>query len=452
MIKKTIVSVAIAFTAISLCLHADGLDANSVNPQAGSGLSLAQSIEIALASNRQVLIANEGMNYADEKLNEASARRYPTLSTTASYTRLDGVASIAMPSGPKTTTVYQMGDANNSKAELSIKQPLYSGGRIGAGVESALLGRTVQSNQKNDVSKRVIFQVKKSYYDVLLNEAIVNVNRKSESVSKAHLEDIQKLTSQGQSSKYELLRAKVQLTNIQSMRLQSETTLQSARFIFVNLLGLPLEKADSLTLSDKFNSPTPDGDNLEYVAKLEDAFNNRSDLKMAQLKIDMQKQSILLAEAEGKPSLNLTGNFGYEYPSKKEFLTQEAGHYWNTGAMFTFSVFEWGRIKARIRQEESLLKQAEITELDVRERIKLEVKQTVLLARDARVLVETQQENIKQAEEGLRLAEVGYKNGVNTQLEMLDTEMGLDTASKNYVQSLYQYNLAKANLDLVTGR
>jgi len=68
------------------------------------------------------------------------------------------------------------------------------------------------------------------------------------------------------------------------------------------------------------------------------------------------------------------------------------------------------------------------------------------------VLIETQSENIKQAEEGLRLAEVGYKNGVNTQLEVMDTQMALDTASKNYVQSLYQYNLAKANLDLVTGK
>ena len=449
--KNAIVFVVMAFTAISLCLNADGTDVKPMNPQAGSGLSLEQSIEIALANNRQVVIAREGMNYAEEKLNEASARRYPTLSSTASYTRLNGVASIAMGGGPK-PPVYQIGNVNNSKGELSIKQPLYSGGRIGAGVEAALLGKTVQSNQKDDVSKRVIFQVKKAYYDVLLNEAIVNVNRKSEAVSKAHLEDIRKLTSQGQSSKYELLRAQVQLTNIQSMRLQSETTLQSARFIFVNLLGLPLEQADSLALSDKFNSPTPGGDNLEYVAKLEDAFNNRSDLKMAQLKIDMQRQSILLAEAEGKPSFNLTGNVGYEYPSRTEFLKQVPGNYWNTGAMVSIPLLEWGGIKARIRQEESLLKQAEITEIDVRERIKLEVKQTMLLARDARVLVETQQENIKQAEEGLRLAEVGYKNGVNTQLEMLDTEMALDTASKNYVQSLYQYNLAKANLDLVTGK
>ena len=99
-----------------------------------------------------------------------------------------------------------------------------------------------------------------------------------------------------------------------------------------------------------------------------------------------------------------------------------------------------------------MLKQAEIAEIDIRERIKLEVRQSVSSIRDSVVLIETQSENIKQAEEGLRLAEVGYKNGVNTQLEVMDTQMALDTASKNYVQSLYQYNLAKANLDLVTGK
>ena len=166
----------------------------------------------------------------------------------------------------------------------------------------------------------------------------------------------------------------------------------------------------------------------------------------------MQKQSIVLAESEGKPAFNLMWNFGYEYPSRKVFLTQEWGDYQNIMAVASMPVFEWGRITSRIRQEESLLKQAEIAEIDIRERIKLEVRQSVSSIRDSVVLIETQSENIKQAEEGLRLAEVGYKNGVNTQLEVMDTQMALDTASKNYVQSLYQYNLAKANLDLVTGK
>lgn len=446
MIKNKIVLMLLALAIMPTIISAEGTGAGK---QPGiEGLSLEQSIEIALANNRQMLIAQEGMNYADERLNEASARKYPAFSSTASYTRLDEVATVSMGMGLSGT----MGDVNNTKGELSIKQPIYSGGRISAGVEAALLGKTVQSNQKDDITKRVVFLVKKAYYDVLLNEAIVDVNRKNEAVSKAHLENIRKLFEQGQSSKYELLRAQVQLTNIQAMRIQSETNLQNVKLAFLNTIGLPLEKSESLKLTGTLNLPA-DGDGaIGATARLEDAFHNRSDLKIAQLKIDMQKQSIILVESEGKPAFNLMWNFGYEYPSRKEFLTQAWGDYWNIVAAASIPVFEWGRIKARIRQEESLLKQAEIAEMNIRERIKLEVRQSVLSLKDAVVLIETQTENIKQAEEGLRLAEIGYKNGVNTQLEVMDTQMALDTASKNYVQSLYQYNLARANLDLVTGK
>lgn len=451
MIKNIIVSVLVAFTAISLFLNADESAGRSVEFQMDSGLSLAQSIEIGLANNRQVLIAREGMNYANERLNEASAKRYPAFSGAASYTRLDGVSSMVVGGGP-TATSYKMGDVNNAKGELSIKQPIYSGGRISAGVEAALLNKSIQSNQNDDMAKRVVFLVKKAYYDVLLNEAIVDVNRKSEALTRAHLNDIQKMAAQGLSSRYELLRVQVQLTNIRALRIQSETNLQNVKLSFFNTIGLPLERAESLKLTDKLSLPANGQEVPEHSAKLEDAFHNRSDLKISQLRVDMQKQSIVLAEAEGKPALNLMWNFGYEYPSRKEFLTQQWGDYQNIMAVASIPLFEWGRIKARIRQEESLLKQAEMAEMDVRERIKLEVRQSVSSVRDSVILIETQNENIKQAEEGLRLAEIGYKNGVNTQLEVMDTQMALDTASKNYVQSLYQYNLAKANLDLVTGR
>ncbi|MEK7309817.1 MAG: TolC family protein [Planctomycetota bacterium] len=461
MVTLRLVLTVITFAAMAMFLNADGpaFAESTAGEQPGmEGLSLERSIETALANNRQVLMAREGMNYADERLNEANARKYPSLASTASYTRFDEVATVSIGPGVSGT----IGDVNNSKGELSIKQPIYSGGRISAGVESALLGKTIQSNQNDDIAKRVVFLAKKAYYDVLLNEAIVEVNRKSETLTKHHLENIQKMAAQGLSFRYELLRVQVQLTNIRAMRIQSETNLQNVRLLFFNTIGLPLEGAESLKLTDKLSMPVGGKEVPEHSARLpllaglpaglEDAFHNRSDLKIAQLRIDMQRQSIVLAESEGKPAFNLMWNFGYEYPSRKEFLTQGWGDYWNIVAVASVPVFEWGRIKARIRQEESLLKQAEIAEMDIRERIKLEVRQSVSSVQDSVVLIETQNENIKQAEEGLRLAEIGYKNGVNTQLEVMDTQMALDTASKNYVQSLYQYNLAKANLDLVTGK
>jgi outer membrane protein TolC len=57
--------------------------------------------------------------------------------------------------------------------------------------------------------------------------------------------------------------------------------------------------------------------------------------------------------------------------------------------------------------------------------------------------VRSQQLNLKRAGEGLRLAEVGYDQGINTQVELIDAQAALTTARVNYYQAIYQHVEAK---------
>lgn len=158
-----------------------------------------------------------------------------------------------------------------------------------------------------------------------------------------------------------------------------------------------------------------------------------------------------LARAEARPTVTLFGTWGSAKPYQ---MSMENGweNYWNAGATLSFPLFEGWRIKGKIIQEKAALRQVKLVQRDAEEKVKLEVKQALLNLKDADELVKSQAENVKQAEEGLRLAQLGYEQGVHTQLEVLDTQLALDSARKNYAEALYAHILAKVMLERATGR
>ncbi|MFH1226395.1 MAG: TolC family protein [Planctomycetota bacterium] len=412
----------------------------SEQAQKNKSLSLDECIRISMENNRQILLVNETANQADARYAEARSRLFPSVSASASYTRLDAVQSLGS---------IEMGSLNNYNGSLTIRQPVYMGDRIWAGIRSGKLGKLMSTIQKDDLMRAVVFQTKKAYYDVIFNEEIVRVNLASEDVIAAHLDDVIKQNHEGMVSNYDVLRAQVQLSNIRTLRLQSQSNLQKSRLALMSLIGLPLDEAADIKLTDRlvYAETTPVLSELEA-----NTFANRPDLRSAQIRIDLQKEMVKIAKAEHLPSVSLSGSYGEERPSRKYLGQDKWGNYWSLTAILSIPLYEGGRVNALVRQEKSSLLQAEIIQNDLKERIRLELAQAMLSLKDSWALVMSQKDNVNQAKEGLRLAEIGYKNGVNTQLEVMDSQMALDTASKNYVMSLYQYDLALANLEMVTGQ
>jgi outer membrane protein TolC len=407
--------------------------------------SLQESIRIALAHNRQLALSYEEKAKAQGRLTEAQSGLYPQLKLTGSYTRLNEVTQFEM--GGQT---MEFGKLNNYKGELGLTQPLYTGGRVASGIELARLGIKYSEDDFRNAEELITFLVSKAYYDVLLAQETVETNRKSLELVKAHLDEVTKIHKQGMVADYDLLRAQVQVSNLNTVYLQSVNQLHLARTSFINILGLPLGNDEqSLTLTDKFV--------YEPVAFLSEdkvrvvAFDNRADLNQARLRVSMQQKNLDLIEGERLPTFALFGNVGESNPPQNVMGGSGWDNYWNVGGVVSWSLFEGGRIQGKIIQEKSALRQAQIALRDMEEKVRLEVRQALLNLKDAEELVKSQEENVRQAEEGLRLARSGYENGVRTQLEVLDSQMALDSARKNMAGAVYAHILARVMLDKAMG-
>ena len=127
------------------------------------------------------------------------------------------------------------------------------------------------------------------------------------------------------------------------------------------------------------------------------------------------------------------------------------GHLWQAGFTATLPIFDGLSREGEIIQQKTRFRQAQIDLIDAEETTLFELTSALLTIEDAEEFVESQKLNLTRAEEGLRLAEVGYKEGINTQVEMIDAQSALTTAGVNYYQAIYSHIVAKLDLEKAMG-
>jgi outer membrane protein TolC len=130
----------------------------------------------------------------------------------------------------------------------------------------------------------------------------------------------------------------------------------------------------------------------------------------------------------------------------------ETTHGWYAGARVTWNVFDGLLTRGQVQQACAQLAAAELDAADTRRATELEVRQAYSDYLQALQLIEAQKKTVEQAAESLRLAEVRFRAGSGTQLDVLSAQTALTQASSNQVQALHDYNVALATLDRAAGR
>ena len=114
-------------------------------------------------------------------------------------------------------------------------------------------------------------------------------------------------------------------------------------------------------------------------------------------------------------------------------------------------MFDSGLTRAQVRQAEADIEAAKEQARQKQDAIQLEVRTAYLDVKEAEKRIHTSSVSVEKAEEDLKIARVRYNAGVGTNLDVMDAQVALTTAKTNYVQSLYDYNTSKAELDRAMG-
>lgn len=413
---------------------------DSVRPTIKGELSLEAAQVLAMGNNKQLLATIQERLVAAGRLTEAWSAIYPTAVVTGTYRRADELNGFR--AGPQAITI---GALNNYTFNLALSQPIFSGGAIEAGIRAARVATLIADEQVRAAVQATLFQVRKAYYDVLLATELVRVSEFDLELAKRHLADVEKKLKAGTAKEYDVLRARVEITNIEAELIGRQDAQRLAMAQLLRILGVAQNSQVVLTGKLVHESASP-----EIEKAVAAAFRQRPELLLAELAIRAQNEALRVARAGWFPVLSVFFDRTYSRPDPHT-MVDEWGDAWNAGGSLRWVIFDGWRTSGRVKQERARLRQGEIRLLDAEEQVLLEVQQAILSIEDAEKLVASQSANIERAREGLRLAEVGYRAGVATEVEVLDARQALSKAQALYYQALYAHMMARLLLEKATG-
>lgn len=414
-------------------------------PVISGRLNIADCTKLSLVNNKALQrVIQEKEIARGERLKSHSAI-LPSVDLTGNYTRLDEVTSFEFDT-PAGKEKIQFGDVDTYSAVLTVTQPIYSGGSIPARINSAKLMSLLTDETVRGAVQDVIYAAEHAYYDVLLSQHLLDISTDAVRSAKAHLDNVKQRQRGGVAADFDVLRAEVELSNFQAEYIQNKNAINVAKANLIKIMGVSQDS--DFVLSDELLYVPSD---ITMEQAVEAAYRNRPDLLGREFDIKMQKELLKVARSRYYPMVSGFYTNNWAKPDPHNLLEIEWGHAWQAGVQASVPIFDGFSREGEIVAQKARLKQGQIDLIDAEETAVFELTKAQFSIENAAEFIESQQMNLTRAKEGLRLAEVGYREGTNTQVEMIDAQAALTTARANYYQAIYTHMIAKLDLQKAMG-
>jgi outer membrane protein len=410
-------------------------------PHISGQLSVEDCLKLALANNKGLQRVLEEKQIArGEELKSYSAI-LPTVGLTGDYKRLDMVSSMSTPFGKIT-----MGDQDNYSVGLRVTQPIYAGGSIIANLHAGRLFSLLTDQTVRSAVQDLTYAAGHAYYDVLLNQHLLQISADAVRSAQAHLDSVKQRRQGGVASDFDVLRAEVELSNFQAELIRNKNAINVAKANLLKVMGV--SQNSDVTLSDGLVYASL---KVTMEEAVETAYRSRPDLFGREFDIKYQKELLKIVQSRYWPAISGYYDKTWSNPDPHNMMLIEWGRAWDAGIMATLPIFDGFAREGDVIQQKARLRQSQIDLIDAEETTLFELTKAQLSIEDAEEFVDSQRLNLTRAQEGLRLAEVGYKEGTNTQVEMIDAQAALTTARVNYYQAIYSHIIAKLDLQKAMG-
>lgn len=409
--------------------------------------NLSQAIEVALSENPTIKVADQEIELKKEVNKEAYAGLFPEVSLSGSYSRTLKKQTMVMDFNGETITT-QMGTDNSYSGGVVVSLPVFAP----ALYKSINLTKTdIDLAVEKARSSRLdmINQVTKAYYQLLLTQDSYDVLLKSYNQAEANFDVVNAKFEQGVVSEYDKIRADVQVRSLKPSVVSARNGVNLAKLQLKVLMGISSDYPIDIigNLKDyEMNLFANELDNKML------SLDQNTDLKQLDLNAKMLKQNLELQKTNFMPTLG--ASFNYMYTSLNNDF--KIGHYrWfpysTAGLTLSIPIFTASNFP-KIKQTKIQMRQLEENRLNTERMLKMQTRSYLDNMAASAEQVLSNKEGVLQAEKGRLIAQKRYDIGNGTILELNDSEVALTEAQLTYNQSIYDYLVAKADLDQVLGR
>src|SRR5947208_10520168 len=302
-----------------------------------------------------------------------------------------------------------------------------------------------------NILDQLIATVKTQFYQIVVNRELITVNEQSVHLLESQLKDQQNRFEAGTVPRFNVPQAEVALYNQLPLLITAQNNLRIAKITLAKTLGLDFQPG----LGE--NPPLEAVGQMPYIPRtislasaIEVGKERRPFLKQARANVLNQKQQVRAAAGQWLPTVTATG--GGEWvssPTNSSFGDISKG--WLAEVQGSVPIWDSGAIAGQVIQQRALLFEAKNTYDDDVRQVELEIQQAYSNLQQNRELIQSQEKNVEQAEEALRLAKARLDAGAGTQLDVLNAQVQLLTAQSTRLQALFGYNSSLAEFDRATG-
>ncbi len=417
-------------------------------PPATVTVTLDEAVAMALRQNPFYMASQEKVAQAKAQVRQAASGFLPTLNAQGTDTLDEKLFVLEFPSmiPGQPPQRFSIDFTRDYQMALSFGLPLFTGGRLTAGYKQANYGLQASREGVRLSEQETVFNVKRAFYTYLLAKEFSAVADESLALAEGFRNNVKNLYDVGMASKFELLLAEVQVTNLKPPSIRARNGIEVAALNLKTVLGIPLDTP--LEVKGELVSPPLDP---VTEAVVEEAQAQRPELRQLDYQRLMAGEMLKMARGTALPNLAIGGMYNL-WSDRLMFRKVDWQNYYTISLSLNIPLFNGFDTLAKVGQSKAAIREIEWNRKGLAEMISFEVKQAVLNRAQARETLLSQEKNVEQAREAVRIAELNYTEGLATTLDVVTAQVGLRQASTNYSQALYDCVMSDAQLEKALGR
>lgn len=408
-------------------------------------LSPQGAVTIGLKNNYSINIAKNSRDITENNASLGNAGVLPTLDATGSASRSVNNTTQEYSSGASVDVSGAV--SKNYAAGINLNWTIFDGLKMFASLDQLKeLRRAGESNYKLTVEQN-INDILSTYYDIVRQKQVLEATQRSVAISEERLKITQSQKDVGTASKFDVLRAQVDMNGDKSSLMNQELTLQQAKTRLNQLLGRDVKtKFDVIDTIDVKTG-------LSYNDLFSTTMQKNNQLLLAEQNKNVAQAQLRLERGDLFPVISL--NLGYNYSRSEAgagFFKSSNTTGITYGVSASLNLFDGLNTKRRIENAEVSIESNELAYKQVKDQVKADFENTYLKYQNSLQLVKLESENYKAAEENVNIALEKLKVGSITPVDFRQVQLDLMNAQSRLLSAEYDAKTSETDLLQISGQ
>jgi outer membrane protein TolC len=409
------------------------------------------SKEISILNNDQKEALNSlGTNLKDGIVSKVGpyAQILPAALQQQLGTDLNQLAGFLDMGGQNIVNAFRTDTRNMFAGAILVTQPVFMGGAIIAMNKMADAGEQLAANSAEAKRQATLYEIDQAYWQVVslrhkqkLAQGYLDLVKKLDG-------DVQKMIREGVATRSEGLSVSVKVNEAEMTLMKVNDGLTLSKMLLCQLCGIPVN--EQVVLAEE---ETDDLSVVEAVPQVnvEQAAENRPELKMLQNVVDMGKQTTNMLKAGNLPQVLLTGGYMVTNPNLYNGFEKKFAGVWNVGVLVRVPIWNWGDVAYKVRAAKGATTIASLQRDEIREKIELQVNQSAFKVNEANKKLEMAKASTERADENLRTANLGFREGVISSTTVMEAQTAWLQAQSQKIDAEIEVKLSQVNLQKAMG-